>query len=185
MLTFIIGSARSGKSALAQQLANMRGGEGVLFVATLRETIETLADAESVARIARHRADRPATWRTLVVGDHPSKEIEKMLEIHPARAVLLDCLSLLISGALFMGESVPADAESQAERVAHELLSVYRAGSAVCDWIVVSNEVGMSVVPDSAIARAYRDALGRANQTIARAADEAWLTVAGLSTRMK
>lgn len=201
-LTFILGGARSGKSRLAQSLAIERAGDAVLYVATLRETPEVAADAEMQARIARHRAQRPAAWRTLVAGDTPGRDIlralgsahitaganeagdaDSKIQTPKPRIVLLDCLSMLISGALFMGEAIPANVEDRAVDVADALLDAWRAGG--CDWIVVSNEVGLSVVPENAWARAYRDALGRANQRVAQFADEAYFVVAGLPLRLK
>lgn len=198
-LTFILGGARSGKSRLAQSLAIERAGDAVLYVATLRETPEVAADAEMQARIARHRAQRPAAWRTLVAGDTPGRDILRALQSTRAddsaghtrpeiqtpkpTIVLLDCLSMLISGALFMGETIPAGVEDRAVDVADALLDAWRAGG--CDWIVVSNEVGLSVVPENAWARAYRDALGRANQRVAQFADEAYFVAAGLPLRLK
>lgn len=198
-LTFILGGARSGKSRLAQSLAIERAGDAVLYVATLRETPEVAADAEMQARIARHRAQRPAAWRTLVAGDTPGRDILRALQSTQTddsaghsgpkipnpkpRIVLLDCLSMLISGALFMGEAIPANVEDRAVDVADALLDAWRAGG--CDWIVVSNEVGLSVVPENAWARAYRDALGRANQRVAQFADEAYFVAAGLPLRLK
>ncbi|MGQ9890116.1 MAG: bifunctional adenosylcobinamide kinase/adenosylcobinamide-phosphate guanylyltransferase [Aggregatilineales bacterium] len=198
-LTFILGGARSGKSRLAQSLAFERAGDAVLYVATLRETPEISADAEMQARIARHRAQRPATWQTVVAGDDPSADILRALHSPQAarsandtesripnpksKMVLLDCLSMLISGALFMSETIPDNVEDRAVDVVDALLAAYRAGG--CDWIVVSNEVGLSVVPENAYARAYRDALGRANQRVAQFADEAYFVVAGLPMRLK
>ncbi len=198
-LTFILGGARSGKSRLAQSLAIARAGDAVLYVATLRETPEISADAEMQARIARHRAQRPAAWQTIVAGDDPGADILSALHTaqaarsasdtaskapHPKfKAVLLDCLSMLISGALFMSETIPDNAEDRAVDVADALLAAYRAGG--CDWIVVSNEVGLSVVPENAWARAYRDALGRANQRVAQLADEVYFVAAGLPMRLK
>lgn len=198
-LTFILGGARSGKSRLAQSLAIERAGDAVLYVATLRETPEVAADAEMQARIARHRAHRPVAWRTLVTGDTPGPDILRALQSARAddsarhagpkiqnpkpKIVLLDCLSMLISGALFIGETIPVNVEDRAVDVADALLDAWRAGG--CDWIVVSNEVGLSIVPENAWARAYRDALGRANQRVAQFADEAFFVAAGLPLRLK
>ncbi len=185
-LTFILGGARSGKSAYAQQLALRAAGDAVLYVATLRETAEVAQDAEMQQRIAKHRAIRPGHWRTLVVGDDPSAEIQAALHAQPAQVLLLDCLAMLISGALFMDETVPIaqlDAEDRAEQLADSLIALQHDSNA--DWIMVSNEVGLSVVPDNALARAYRDALGRANQRLAAHANEVYFLVAGLAQRLK
>ncbi|NJM39588.1 MAG: bifunctional adenosylcobinamide kinase/adenosylcobinamide-phosphate guanylyltransferase [Anaerolineae bacterium] len=182
-LTFILGGARSGKSAYAQTLAGQRVGDDVLYVATLRETAEVASDIEMQQRIAKHRAARPSTWRTLVVGDDPCAEMNHALQAAPAKLVLLDCLAMLVSGTLFMGDTVPTDAEDCASQLVESLVALQHHSN--IDWIVVSNEVGLSVVPDNALARAYRDALGRANQRIAAHADEVYFLVAGLPQRFK
>ncbi|MCS7061330.1 MAG: bifunctional adenosylcobinamide kinase/adenosylcobinamide-phosphate guanylyltransferase [Anaerolineae bacterium] len=186
-LTFILGGARSGKSRLAQSLAIDRAGDAVLYVATLRETAEITGDAEMQARIARHRAQRPAEWKTIVAGDDAGGDILRAMRtpsnLAVPRLVLLDCLSMLISGTLFMSASTPPDVEDRAVEIVDGLLTAYHAAG--CDWIIVSNEVGLSVVPENAVARAYRDALGRANQHLARYADDVYFMVAGLPLRLK
>jgi len=181
-ITFVLGGARSGKSAFAQHLAFEIGGEAVLFIATLRETEAVRADPEMQQRLARHRAVRPSAWRTLVLEDDLAV-IARALETAPTRCVLLDCLSLYVSGALFMSEVLPADVEDRAAQLAESLVMFARATA--CPWVIVSNEVGMDVTPPSPAARAYRDALGRANQIVARHADRAFLIVAGLPLRLK
>jgi adenosylcobinamide kinase / adenosylcobinamide-phosphate guanylyltransferase len=181
-LTYITGGARSGKSSFAQRLAHERAGDSVLYVATLRETDAVREDGEMRARIARHRSNRPASWHTLVLGDDLNAIAEAARE-QLARCVLLDCLSLYISGALFMDADLPAQPENAASAAAQRLLTVLRDTCA--DVIVVSNEVGMGVVPENAWARAYRDALGRANQLLAAAAEEAHLLVSGLPLKLK
>ncbi len=181
-LTYITGGARSGKSSFAQRLALERAGDAVLFVATLRETEAVLQDIEMQTRIARHRAARPAAWATLLLGDDLSR-IASTAQSTNVRCVLLDCLSLFVSGALFMGTELPPRPEDAAHAAAERLLSALR--SCNVNAIVVSNEVGLGVVPDNAWARAYRDALGRANQLLAAAADEAYLLVSGLPLKLK
>ncbi len=176
-LILILGGARSGKSAYAQQLAGALGNK-VLFVATAEA-----GDAEMAARIARHRADRPPEWRTLEVPRAVGRAIQGY---HwQAEVVLLDCLTVLagnVIGALAQ-ELTSEAAESALQREVEGLIEAYRAGTA--SWIVVSNEVGWGIVPASPLARAYRDALGRANAHLARAADEVYLLVAGLPLRLK
>lgn len=181
-LTFVTGGARSGKSAFAQNAALARAGDNVLFVATLRETDAVRDDAEMRSRIARHQASRPASWRTLVLGDD-LRAIAQAVHEQRARCVLLDCLSLYVSGVLFMDSQPPAQPEDAAGEATQRLLSALRATGV--DAIVVSNEVGMGIVPDNAWSRAYRDALGRANQLLAASADAAYLLVSGLSLRLK
>ena len=99
--------------------------------------------------------------------------------------MLLDCLTLLASNAILaLGDEPAAQAaEGAVDREVSALLAAYREGAAT--WIVVSNEVGMGLVPPYPLGRAYRDALGRANQRIAAAADRVLLMVAGLSLALK
>jgi adenosylcobinamide kinase/adenosylcobinamide-phosphate guanylyltransferase len=188
-LTFVLGGARSGKSAFAQTLAQQRGGDEVLYAATLRETPDVLNDAEMRTRIQRHQSSRPAAWRTVVVGvgADPAREVSNALGA--ARVVLLDCLSLFVTGVLF-GDTehydeaaLAREAEQRAVDAVSNLLQAYRQHDVT--WIVVSNEVGMGVVPAYASGRIFRDALGRANQYVARMADEAYFVVAGLPQRLK
>ncbi len=181
-LTFILGGARSGKSAFAQRLALDRAGLHVIYLATLRETDAVQNDPEMQRRLARHRAERPSAWHTYVLDDDLCLAVQAIAEAG-ARCALLDCLSLFISGTCFMRPTPPADPEEDAAQAANALLDAYRASNA--DWIIVSNEVGMGIVPDNAWARAYRDALGRANQIVAAAADEVFFVAAGLPLRLK
>jgi adenosylcobinamide kinase/adenosylcobinamide-phosphate guanylyltransferase len=177
-LILILGGARSGKSAHAQALALEMGGPAVLYLATAQGH-----DEEMLWRIALHRADRPAGWRTL---EAPSLIGAPVAEAAAdARVVLLDCMTLLTSNAvLSAGDDVPAPvAEAAVAREVAALLAAYQTGDAT--WIVVSNEVGMGLVPPYPLGRVYRDALGRANQTLAAAADGVSLLVAGLPMRLK
>ncbi len=177
-LILILGGARSGKSAHAQALAQETGGTHVLYLATAQGF-----DEEMRSRIAQHRAERPAGWRTL---EAPSLIDAPLAEAAAgAAAVLLDCMTLLASNAILsVGDGAPAPAaEAAVAREVAALLAAYRAGDAA--WIVVSNEVGMGLVPPYPLGRVYRDALGRANQTLAAAADQVLLLVAGLPMRLK
>ena len=177
-LIFILGGARSGKSAYAQRLAQKLGGDSVAYVATAEP-----GDDEMRARIGTHRAERPAGWRTveapLLTG------IELMAATEDAQVVLLDCITLLVSNAVMAAgdEAGSAAAETAAGREVDALLAVYSQGNAT--WIVISNEVGMGLVPPYPLGRVYRDALGRANQQIAAAADRVLLMVAGLPWELK
>jgi len=176
-LTLILGGARSGKSTHAQQLARERGSDDVLFVATAQAL-----DDEMAVRIAAHRADRPAAWRTLEAPRHVG---EAILQAGPCAVVLVDCLTLLVSNAvLVLSESASmAEAEAVALAEVDDLVAAYRRGMA--SWIVISNEVGLGLVPPYPVGRAYRDALGRANQRLAAEADEVLFMMAGLPLRIK
>lgn len=177
-LILILGGARSGKSSYAQKLALELAGTDVLYIATAQAF-----DDEMRARIAAHRAERPAGWRTL---EAPSFIHVALADaVGDARVVLLDCVTLLASNAVLAhGEepSAPA-AEAAVDAEVTALLAAYRAGHAT--WIVVSNEVGLGLVPPYPLGRAYRDALGRANQRLAAAADRVLFMVAGLPLTVK
>ena len=179
-LIFILGGARSGKSTLAEKLARELGGErGVLFTATAEAH-----DDEMRERIRKHRSDRPAGWRTLEAPRRVGTRISQMLD-GTEKVVVVDCLTLLVSNILC---ALPENAQvHEVERDTAEematLVAACRASSAT--WIVVSNEVGLGLVPDNPLGRTYRDVLGRANQQLAAAADQVLFLVAGLPMRLK
>lgn len=188
-LILILGGARGGKSTYAEGLASELGGDNVVFLATA----EALDD-EMEARIAKHQAERPAGWRTVeapsLLGAVPGGALDGALA--GAQVVLLDCLTLLASNAL-LAAGAPAEvttaaasgggAEASVEAEVSALLDIFARGEA--SWIVVSNEVGLGLVPDNALGRTYRDALGRANQRVAAAADRVVFLVAGLPLQLK
>jgi adenosyl cobinamide kinase/adenosyl cobinamide phosphate guanylyltransferase len=162
-LTLLLGGARSGKSALAGRLAG--GWDGPVTVLATGEA----RDAEMAERIARHRAARPAGWRTV---EEPL-ELEAALAAAPAGAfVVLDCLTLWVSNLLEHG--LP-DARVEARARSAAAAAAARAAPTV----VVSNQVGAGIVPADALARRYRDLLGQVNAVWAAAADRALLLVAG------
>jgi adenosylcobinamide kinase/adenosylcobinamide-phosphate guanylyltransferase len=173
-LTLILGGARSGKSALALKMAE--AGRRVLFVATAQP-----GDAEMAERIAAHRASRPPGWDTL----------EAPLELPDALAdrgraydtVAVDCLTLWVTNLLLEGHRNKGQGSRDPEQEARRLLEVYEKGTAT--WIVVSNEVGLGVVPPSPLGRQFQDSLGRVNQLVAERADRVYFVVAGLSLELK
>ena len=175
-LTFILGGARSGKSQYAQQLA-AESGKRVLFVATAEA-----GDEEMTERIAAHRASRPQAWETL---EAPRQVGKAILERNPSGLVLVDCLTLLASNVLgqFTEPFEQREYEVALDEEIEGLLEVFR--QTLAEWLVISNEVGLGVVPASAAGRLYRDALGRANQRLAQAADEVVLMVAGIAVKIK
>jgi len=173
-VTLVTGGARSGKSRFAQERAYAAGGADVTFIAT-----GIVTDAEMEGRIARHRADRPATWHTV---DAP-RDAARALTLAPSLVVLLDCLTFLVSNALFAHEQDGEDvAAAAAAREVDALLDA--AAGRDGQLIVVTNEVGWGVVPEHALARWFRDAAGHANQRVAQAADEVYLLVAGVALRI-
>jgi len=171
-LALILGGARSGKSSFAQALAQKRGGEDVLFIATAQAY-----DDEMRTRIAHHRAVRPASWRTL---EAPRDVAHALATAPSAHVVVLDCVTLWTSNVLLAEESTVIETMM---REVDELLAWYRA--APSELIIVSNEVGLGIVPDNALARTYRDVLGAVNQKLANAADEVFWLIAGLPVEIK
>jgi adenosyl cobinamide kinase/adenosyl cobinamide phosphate guanylyltransferase len=164
MLTLILGGARSGKSTRALSL----GAGRVLFVATA----EALDD-EMSTRIAAHRAERPPEWDTLEEPRNIGGAIRTRGDQYDT--VIIDCLTLWVGNLIEHGGT-------PAEWVA-PVLAAYRAGRA--NWVVISNEVGLGIVPDTPLGRRYRDALGVVNQLVAAAADHVMLLVAGLTVDLK
>ena len=172
-LIFIVGGARSGKSSLAEWLAGQY--QGVLFVATAEPL-----DEDMERRIARHKASRPHGWRTL---EEPVDLASSLQGIDDQYEVcLVDCLTVWVSNLLLrMVDTV--DVEDTIAGAAEHLLEVYERSPA--SWIVVSNEVGLGVVPPTSLGRRYRDALGRVNQLVATRADRVYFMVSGLALELK
>lgn len=180
-IILLLGGARSGKSHFAQVYAQDHA-ERVLFVATA-----TAGDEDMLRRIEKHKKDRPANWNTLEVTSHVGKEIEAA--INDEDLVIVDCITLLVNN-LF--SRYPEDQFETLEdrvleqdvisEVAELIESIKKVGAS---FILVSNEVGLGIVPDNRMGRLYRDLLGRANQILARNADEVYLMVAGIPLRVK
>lgn len=176
-LIFLLGGARSGKSHYAETWAR-RQSQRVLFVATAEPT-----DADMRQRVADHRHSRPTDWHTLEAPRDTARDIAACPFAHDT--LLLDCLTLLTSNILLTLPESATQREANAAALAEveRLLEVYAASEAT--WLVVSNEVGMGVVPPTRLGLLYRDMLGRVNQRVAQAADEALLLVAGIPWRLK
>lgn len=175
-LILILGGARSGKSAYAERLARERGG-AVLFVATA-----TARDDDMARRIAAHRAARPAAWRTLEAPDGVAARVAAAYDDAPT--IILDCLTLLTSNILLAHEGAGEEEVARALDAEIDAL-LARIASDSATWIVVSNEVGLGLVPPYPLGRAYRDLLGRINARVAVRADRAYLLVAGLPLDLK
>jgi adenosylcobinamide kinase/adenosylcobinamide-phosphate guanylyltransferase len=176
-LILVLGGARSGKSTFAQRRAGELGGEQVLFVATAGA-----GDEEMRQRIEKHRRERPAGWQTL----EAPQDVGRAITAHggAAKAVLVDCLTLLVANRLSSAEDPFApEVEASVAAEAQELAAC--AERLAGHLIVVSNEVGMGLVPPYPLGRAYRDLLGQANQALAQKADEVYLLVAGIPLTIK
>jgi adenosyl cobinamide kinase/adenosyl cobinamide phosphate guanylyltransferase len=163
-LVVLVGGARSGKSRLALDRATQEGAP-VVFVAT-----GEAGDAEMADRIDRHRRERPGEWETI---EEPV-ELERALAAVPEGATaVVDCLSFWVANVFETGPvEEPAAAAAR--------IAASRNGLT----IAVTNEVGFGIVPDNALARAYRDELGRVNAIWAGVADEAYLVVAGRTLKL-
>lgn len=174
-LTFILGGARSGKSSHAQKLAGQSARQ-ITFIATAQAL-----DDEMFARIKKHREDRPPEWKTLEI----TQGIASLLQTNPTRTdiYLLDCITLLVNNVFMQfieNDLVDAEkAKTALEYEIDELLGYIRVHDE--EWIVISNEVGLGLVPPYQMGRVYRDLLGWANQRFAREADEVLWMVAGIA----
>jgi adenosylcobinamide kinase/adenosylcobinamide-phosphate guanylyltransferase len=173
-IILLLGGARSGKSRYAQQLASNLGDK-VLFVAT-----GEALDEEMQTRIAEHRKNRPKSWRTLEIPTGIGKEIKK--GIGDAEVIVIDCLTLLVSNLLRDKPDYP-EAEKRVASEINELIAAMEKLDA--SFVIISNEVGMGLVPDTRLGRIYRDMLGKANQLLASHATEVYLMVACLPVRVK
>jgi len=173
MLTLITGGARSGKSSFGQSLC--QEGKQVVYIATALPS-----DQEMRARISKHRSSRPASWLTVeepiavaeVAGRHASN----------TDIVLIDCLTVWFSNLLFEWRNdAPHTIERKAQEQIAELISISKRGNV----IAVTNEVGSGIVPESFVARQFRDIHGFINQRVAQAADAVYLLVSGIPLRIK
>lgn len=176
MLILVTGGSRSGKSGFALELARAYEGPRI-FLATAQPF-----DDEMARRIARHQRDRPAGWELREEPLHVPEALAVALK--SAHTVILDCVTVWVANLLLGDDSFD---EGSAAAQAISLVSRARAaeasaGSAV---IVVTNEVGSGIVPDNAVSRRFRDCAGRANQVIAREADEVYSMISGIPIRIK
>ena len=169
-MIFVTGGARSGKSGFAVDLAKQLGGR-VTYVATCGPR-----DEEMKTRIEKHRKSRPEHWRTV---EEETKVASALRNLGASCDVaVVDCLTLLVSN-LLLGNSSDGQVAEEIEAI------VQAAKNASFTTIVVSNEVGSGVVPETALGRKFRDIAGFANQVVAVNADEAYLMVSGIPVRLK
>lgn len=162
-MVLLLGGARSGKSALSVRLA-IESGLPVTFIATA-----AAGDAEMTERIGMHRANRPPQWKTI---EAPIDVVDAIDRAGADELVILDCLTLWVSNLLEEGR----DAE-EIFRLADQVVHALRERPSV----VVSNEVGMGIVPANELARSYRDVLGAVNTQFAKCSERALLMVAGMA----
>ena len=165
-LTFLLGGARSGKSTHAEKLATALPAPWT-YIATAQAY-----DDEMAERIALHRSRRGEGWMTI---DAPLGLAAALRAVPDARPVLVDCLTLWLSNHML--------ADHDLDTLSSELDDVLAAPRG--PWFVVSNEVGLGIVPDNPLGRRFRDAQGRLNQRIAAAATQVFFMVAGIPMQVK
>jgi len=174
----ILGGVRSGKSSFAQELA-ARLSDNVLFVAT-----GEALDEEMQARIEKHKETRSKGWRTLEIPTGIGKKIKE--QVKNAEVVLIDCLTLLISNLICTGICNELDYQQAEKRMSNEIDELISCMNSLdINFIIVSNEVGMGLVPETQMGRIYRDLLGKANQSIASFANKVYFMVAGIPLQIK
>lgn len=169
-MILVTGGARSGKSRFAESLAESFGAP-LCYIATCEAR-----DSEMVERIAAHRARRTDAWLTV---EEPLRLAEALKNADGRfSAILVDCVTLWLSNLLLCHED---DGRALAEaRLLEDSITALET-----TLILVSNEVGMGIVPDNALARAFRDLAGRTNQMLAAAADEVYVMISGIPLKLK
>jgi len=176
-LIFITGGARSGKSNFAEKMA-ISLGKSVAYFATGQPL-----DKEMTHRIKKHKNKRPTEWETY---EEPFEISELVSRLGVKKEVIIiDCLTLLASNLLLKKENKAGDPQWQ-EEILLEIEKLAEISYKVpAQVIIVSNEVGMGLVPDNTLGRVYRDILGRANSIIANKADEVFMMVSGIPLKIK
>ncbi len=167
--TFILGGARSGKTAFALAAAGKLAGQKT-YVAT-----GGAFDAEMTERIKRHKSERGSTWTTI---EEPLDVVKAIAGLDPGRAVLVDCVTLWLNNFIWKGISDEAILE-EVKRLADFCPSCEK------DVFMVSNEVGSGIVPEHQVARRFRDLAGEANKMLAASANEVYLMTAGIPLKIK
>ena len=178
--TLVLGGARSGKSAHAEKLA-AQSGRDVVYIATARA-----GDGEMATRIARHRNSRPTHWTTV---EEPLQLADALTRHSTSNnLILVDCLTLWLSNLLFDGAGTYPDVGAiilpplfAEQRTA--LLAVLQKVPG--DVVLVSNEVGMGIVPMGAVSRCFTDEAGRLNQAVAAVCERVLFVAAGLPLALK
>lgn len=184
MRTLILGGARSGKSALAERRAAERAASAGLDVVVV-VTAEA-GDAEMAARIATHRAQRPAHWRTVEAPLALAAALQR--EAAPGRLLLVDCLTLWLSNLLLLdppdgGDGAPLRRPGRFTQERAALLAVLPALPG--ELLLIGNEVGHGIVPMGALNRWFVDENGRLHQALAAACDEVTFVMAGCALKLK
>ncbi|MCL6634180.1 MAG: bifunctional adenosylcobinamide kinase/adenosylcobinamide-phosphate guanylyltransferase [Peptococcaceae bacterium] len=177
-LILVLGGSRSGKSRFAEQMAGRLGGR-VVYIATA-----AVRDGEMAERVRLHRARRPRWWETV----EEEKNILGVLgQAGRGDVFLLDCVTLWLTN-LLLDEDIPSPGAGRAEKEAYIVEQAMRLADTVhtgAHLILVSNEVGLGLVPEYPLGRAFRDLAGKVNQELAARADQVFFTVAGIPLEIK
>jgi len=182
-LILVTGGARSGKSTFAEETV-AKFGENILYIAT-----SIPFDDEMKLRIKLHREQRPASWETIEAYRDIDTKISQ--KVRGKSGVMLDCITIMVSNLMLekamdwegitVNEIALIEVEIKAE--INKLIAFIEA----CEipFVIVTNELGMGVVPPTVLGRVVRDVAGRANQALAKAADEVHLCVSGIPVKIK
>lgn len=181
MMILVTGGARSGKSRHAEAL--IADSPQVLYIATSQ-----IFDEEMAARIQHHRDGRPPHWRTAECWRHLDALITP--DNAPEEAILLECITTMVTNLLFAmgGDTDPDnwDYAAMEQAIEDEIRALIDACQRCpAQVVLVTNEVGMGIVPENRLARHFRDIAGRVNQRLVAAADEVWLVVSGIGVKIK
>lgn len=178
MITLVLGGARSGKSSFAEELAQKIGGDKVIYLATAEAR-----DKEMKKRIKHHQKSRNKEWKTI---EEPLALGEVLSSISDDEVVLIDCITIFLTNILFSNSSniEEIDFEKKEKIIMNKVEKLIKE-SKNKEVIIVSNEIGMGVVPSNELGREFRDIAGRTNQYLAQKADEVYITIAGLPVELK
>jgi len=177
-LILVLGGARSGKSELAEKLASQLGGP-VTYIATA-----TVEDPEMAERVKLHQKRRPASWQTV---EEPIKILEVLESGKPGEVFLLDCATLWLTNLLLEDDNLCYDSTT-VEKQDYIMELVKAAAETVNQGhhlIIVSSEIGLGLVPENPLSRAFRDLTGKVNQLLAAKADLVYFAIAGLPLEIK
>src|SRR6056297_329961 len=178
MLTLVLGGARSGKSSFAEKLAQKIGGDEVIYLATAEAN-----DEEMKKRIEHHQNKRNKEWKTI---EEPLALGEVLSSISAGEVVLIDCITIFLTNLLFLNSNKDEkiNYDEKEDIIMNKIKKLVKAANNK-KVILVSNEIGMGVVHSSKLGREFRDIAGRANQYLAKKADEVYITIAGLPVELK
>jgi len=182
MVTLITGGIRSGKSDFAVKLAQKLGGDSVIYIATMKAI-----DEECLKRIERHRSNRPKAWALL----EAYRNLGDILRNYDHKVVLLDCITNLISNIMMDVDLTWEDVDERTlieveEDIVGEITNLLRVNSELSKkLIIVTNEVGATLVPITKLGRILVDYIGKVNKILAESADEVYLMVCGIPIKIK